>query len=685
MSFQKGRLWLPFLSIAVLLILLSFHFSYPFWFIWDMDHTVVVDTLLIQDGQLPVHLHHPGFGMYLPLVWSQFLAHQVGIVSLLGIGDLLDSVGPLLGIVELTDFFRHVSPLVVLGFIFLLWKSLIDIFELKSWQEIVIFAILSAEAGLFYHSTMIRTELYALFWWAAAIFSFSRSSISRGRFAEVIWLAGGGLFIALGMLSKIQLVLYVAAALFFLAIFRSQKVSSSPGTFNQLSIRRLSWINFIFSIFLMMGANLQRPYGATFTDDFKINFMGVAYLALNIFFLLAVQDRISRSAFWNWQSIRRISNLGTVILVGFHFGFLLHFLMYLNPLTSYRLMLLDSKMIFFRRGLGPSMDLAGILKNSSEIIGRNPLLYLVLVLFFFVFLLKAQSFKARLMVLMAVFLSAVSVFWGSRAILRDLIWAETLVLFLALWMALEIWRLGRGQIRAAVFGGLALIFLGSFGSIHRMKSDLDANYNQYGWKLEHLLSGVYSDGHLQYGSILQQKYGSSNPSVRQAALYQTLHYQRVRQTAAFVMANAFVSMKSLGLADLGQAVFGSELNVRLESLPDSLRLGILVDSRSLVLDSKEFYEKNFVNVPDERLDKRRVDGNSESYSVLPRSDLDVYLIASPNLTLSSDVLGDAGQVNLIDGNQKFELRAYRIRSYAVLPREALGERHFMVIKEKTHN
>jgi len=79
---------------AVIVLLLAWYVftscDYPYYFIWDMDYVICLDTVLIQSGLLPDHICHPGSGMYLPLFFSEKIAHLFGALSAL---DLEGSAG----------------------------------------------------------------------------------------------------------------------------------------------------------------------------------------------------------------------------------------------------------------------------------------------------------------------------------------------------------------------------------------------------------------------------------------------------------------------------------------------------------------------------------------------------------------------------------------------------------------
>ncbi len=85
---QKNTVFAVVLS-AVIILLLAWHAfisrNYPYYYVWDMDYITALDTVLIQSGLLPDHICHPGFGMNLPLFFSEKIAHLFGVLSALNL------------------------------------------------------------------------------------------------------------------------------------------------------------------------------------------------------------------------------------------------------------------------------------------------------------------------------------------------------------------------------------------------------------------------------------------------------------------------------------------------------------------------------------------------------------------------------------------------------------------------
>lgn len=661
--------------IAAFAAYLWWHFQYPFYFIWDMDHTVLVDTVLIQSGKWPVHLHHPGFGLYLPLKWSHFFSYLFGFTSIFNIADMEASVGPILGVAELTDYLRIHSPLAASGIVLLLWRTITLQFSLSGWKELALFVLLAVQASLFYHSTMIRTELYAVFWWALALYAFTRSTRAATDRRAAVWVGAGGLFLALCLLSKIQAIIYLAAAAVLLALFRAHSGGGAGAdTWAAPRLRKLSAANLAFALFLIIGAALRRPYGATFTGSYNINFVGVGFVMINLALFAQAWGYLPsrlREAGGRWLAP------ATLVMSGFLLGFLLHFTMYANPGTSYRYMLLDAKMVFFRNSLGASLELSGYVQNLAGFVARHPALYSVLALFLALFALRRPPRNQLFLVGAAFLVAFLSAFYGSRNYLRDLLWAETLVLFLVLFLAAWLSSTESKGLRTLVGAGLLVVLAGSCASIARLRSDLDANYNHYGWAWQRMFDGTYYEGHLQFAPSLHARYGHA-PS-RRATFRQALQYREVRRAAAFVVANGRIDMKALGLAEVGQPVFAADPGARIEDLPEALRGGILIDAREVRLDSKRFFEDKYVNDLAEALNKRRAQGLPDAYSLLPRDDLQVFVVAEAGANLDPALYEPAGDVRLQLATGPLSLRAWRLKAYVAQPKERLGARHFLVV------
>ena len=159
---QKNTIF-PVVFSAVVVLLLCWHVSiscnYPYYFIWDMDYITSLDTVLIQSGLLPDQMCHPSFGVYLPLFFSEKIAHLFDVVSALDLEDIAGSLNPLAAMAELTDFVRLHSPFLSVGIAVLLSMAMYLMFGMSRWYLFFFLVFLGTQESLAYHSIMVRTEL----------------------------------------------------------------------------------------------------------------------------------------------------------------------------------------------------------------------------------------------------------------------------------------------------------------------------------------------------------------------------------------------------------------------------------------------------------------------------------------------------------------------------------------------
>ena len=96
MEQSKNNLTFYLLMLSIIVIFsvwyISIHQDYPFYFIWDMDHTTAVDTLLLHEGLLPDHISHTAFGMHLFFVRLAIEYHRNRLMRKLDAHNAADLV-----------------------------------------------------------------------------------------------------------------------------------------------------------------------------------------------------------------------------------------------------------------------------------------------------------------------------------------------------------------------------------------------------------------------------------------------------------------------------------------------------------------------------------------------------------------------------------------------------------------
>src|SRR5690349_7141065 len=106
----ESRLWystgVAAILAATLAAYLSVSLALPYYTNWDMDLLASVDTLVVNGGDLPVHIAHPGFGLYLINAATQRLAHAAGWLSVVRLEDLTGALDPMAAVAEHTAVLR---------------------------------------------------------------------------------------------------------------------------------------------------------------------------------------------------------------------------------------------------------------------------------------------------------------------------------------------------------------------------------------------------------------------------------------------------------------------------------------------------------------------------------------------------------------------------------------------------
>ena len=134
--------------------LMSLSKEYPYYFQWDMDLTSTVDGLMLGSGQMPAHINHTGFGMYLLQTATIGLARQTDAISVSSLEEVSSSLDPLSGVAELTTFLRLHSPFVGVALVLLAWAALSILFQPTRLVSIMALAVLSTMTSLLYHAAI---------------------------------------------------------------------------------------------------------------------------------------------------------------------------------------------------------------------------------------------------------------------------------------------------------------------------------------------------------------------------------------------------------------------------------------------------------------------------------------------------------------------------------------------------
>jgi hypothetical protein len=658
-----------------------------------MDYVTILDTVSIHSGLLPDHLHHTGFGMYLFLFFSEKIAHFFNIVSVLNLKDAANSLNPLAAMAELTDFVRFHSPFLSIGIVVLLCTAIQIISGASRWYFLFFLVILGTQESLAYHSSMIRTEFYSIFYWSAAFLTLTtavKANYPAGRYG---WLLLTGLLLGLSFLTKIQALFYVGSFLFLLPLMFSIFSDSQKQHCRDLTrkgaylILVLSFINIIVSVILGIAAQSTTvPEGIpTWTNSFRITpISAVLFLAMIALFLCqlywCLKNRMSSAAFG-------YSSFFSIVVTGFILSFALHFVFYSDAALSLQYLLLDFKMTFLRNTL-QVLSLSDYISDFLLYLHYNPVLFIVNIIlnlllvlgYYFKFVRITRS--QLIMCLLITAIALVNIFVGTRYMLRDIIWKEMLLNFLSLlYFAILATRTTRYYLVLVGTGFGLFIVLFFVNCVHclRMPDRMDANFNHYGWWQDRWFSAVYGQNHPKYQQIMQKKYNGTTMRVAEA---KATEHRQIKRTVNFVFKNQDITLRNIGIVFEGFSVWSMDLDYRIAEAPPEMRGAILVDNASIEPQRNTFYKEKDVRENSEYLDKFKSPSPGKQISVLTRRDLRIFLFVSANdipSLVNGQITTTPYKIVLQNSNQSVELKGLEINNYSEIPLDKITQKFFFVI------
>jgi hypothetical protein len=673
---NDGLTMTVFAIIAVILFAWYWHVnqSYPYYFMWDMDHITTLDTLLINSGMLPDQILHPSFGVYLFLFFSEKIAHFLGSISAVNLAEVAASLNPLAVMAELTDFIRFHSPFLLVGVVLLLCSAMRVIFDISRWWSIFFLVFLGVQESLIYHSSMIRSELYSIFYWCIAVLMAAVAARTNRPIKKIVSLLATGVFLWLCFLSKTQALFYLAAVAVLFLIFSflgdsQENRHRNPAGRGAFWVLAASFFNItVFLALSLVSYSTPIPRGIpTWAKTFGFTPMVIIF-SLALFFLFVCQlylhltNKISSTAFGFFSSFN-------IIGVGFILSFSLYFLLYANTEMSLQYMLLNFKMVFLRTpdsALLPS-DISGFLIYLEY----NPLLFIVhialvafLIFGYFSRFVQITKIQLVLCVLLSI-IAFINIAVATRPNLRDILWKEVLLNFLNLfYFAIFINRVVRYRLVLTVTGCglLVLLFFVNCAHSYNMPVRIDANYSQYGWRVDKFLGAVYGGNQRNYSELMQNRYNNTTGWV---ASYHAVNHRQIRRTVDFVFKNQAINLRNIGIAFNGFSAWVADLDYKITEVPPPLRAGILVDNSSIQLNRKTFFKKEYVQAPSEYIDKFKEPPTGENMSVLTRFDLKIFLFVEASDVsdmMSRDIIDTSYKIVLQNSEQSIDMHGLEIKN-----------------------
>ncbi|MBF0518269.1 MAG: hypothetical protein HQK92_00930 [Nitrospirae bacterium] len=687
--------------------------AYPFYFIWDMDHSVTVDLLFMQSGRLPSNLTHPGYGLKFLLFFIQKIGYLSGAISLSDLSSLNFSLNPIICVAELTDFNRLVSPFLALSIVLLLWASLEVYFKPDFKLSIFILLFLGIEESLIYHCSMIRSELYSVFYICSEVFFILLAAKTQKLSVKTISLVIAGILSGLAFMTKVQA--YILTALFLPLLTCFVLYVREPQK-KETDVDRIpAWL-FAVSIFntVTMGILLFNAYNFIMPEELTLLFTGVygfTKISVSFTIMLGFMFIFTSAVLFEKKLYVHIGKkivFINLMILGFILSLFSHFLLLKSASSGYIYLLADLKAVFFNPLFTGAGGFMGYFNKISEQFKYNPALFitnLLLIAFlisgYFLKLIRAQWME--LVILTAVcFFCYLNIFIGTRFILRDHIWVEVfanfLSLFLFLFIALRLVKFKK--VFSAAFIAI-FIFLFYINVLHskEMPIRINANYNTYGWKI--LFTQVYCNSPYEYyfsePMVNSYRMNLSEEGLREAAK-SIENYRWEKHAVAFVFPGVNLNLRHIGYVAKTRPVWTDLLNVRIADFPDVLKDSMVVDvlsalgdknaalpfyfdPKSVISNDKElFYQSEY----QEKLIKEKKSG---FLPVLTRQDVDVYLFVDkidfPKFSKTADTKPLI--IKLFAQNVYYEYSGIKIDKYTELELKKFTKRYFFVLKNNYHN
>jgi len=693
----------PIVFSAVIVLLLAWYIlaccDYPYYFMWDMDHVTCLDTVLIQSGLLPDHICHPNSGMYLPLIFSEKIAYFFGILSALNLAEVAGSLNPMAVMAELTDFIRLHSPFLSIGVVVLLCMAIQVIFRMSRWWVLFFVVFLGVQESLTYHSSMVRTELYGVFYWCGAVLTMAAAVKTSGPVKRYAGLLATGVLLGLCFLSKVQSLFYlIAAPVLLLLMFSfsedSQKQNrrgltiTSKGVFRVLTVSLFNVVAFV--LLCIFSYSTPIPQGVpTWAVAFRITpIAAMFFLALLSLFICQLYLHLTNKAS---SDVFKFSSFFSVIGAGFILSFALLFLFYSDAVLSLRYILLNFKIVFLRVP-EPALRVppAEYIPNFLLHVRYNPTLFIVHIALISLLVFGHLRRFVRItkyqvaMCLVVTCLAFVTVAIVTRVRSRDILWKEVLLNFLNLfYFAILVNRANRNQLTLSRVGGglLAILLLVNCAYSRDMPTRIDACYTQYGWRVDRFFGTTYEGNQLKYSRMMRERYNKTTAGVAET---QAVNHRRIRRVVNFVFQNQAVTHRNIGIASEGFSVWCADLSYKITEVPPMLRAAILVDNASVELKNKTFFKEEYVRGQSEYMDKFKKPSSSGLMSVLTRRDLKIFLFAEAGDVsglLSEQIAQTPYKIVVRNAEQAIELQGLEIKNYCEIPLDKLSRKFFFVIRK----
>ena len=676
-----------YFKFSLFIILISFCYllnkSFPFYFLWDMEHTVTLDIISIFSNTIPTHINHPGLGTYLILSWWDFLLFKLNIISGISISDIKSSISPIFLIYEITNSNRAFHIFLIPIITFLLSNAILNFGTNKSKiAYLFTFGSIGSGFGLLYHSVTIRSEIYSILFFCISFLLISNHSNIRSQKLKIINIVFVGIFSGLVIYSKLQGIFYylflITLSVFYCRLnselSNDKKNSIIHSLFNLFSFIIIGYISYKFPI--------QGGY-AVFAEDKDFTYNTFYYLFLIIFSIPLLI--IILSLYYNQISISKImeiSNILNYLLTGFLISTFSPFTLYLKNSVSLKYSLWNFKILFIRKtynDINITNSIKSFLSLNNLFLEEYKIYFFVIIILFLGTLYFNRKNISNILIIFSIFIiTLLNSSIAPRYMYRDFIWIE-LLLIISIYMFLN---LIKKKYTKYFYIIISLTIINSnISQDLQLKSALESQVNLYGYNKKRHLETVYGDV-LNFNQIIKLKYpneDSMNNIIKE--------FDKIQEhiDVAYSIVKIFpLSVKNIGVVNKQLMLNNNEIHFynfpkflegfTLIQIPHEINKSFRFNS-DLVRKNKDIAGKIYL----------------DSSGVLPlmyRWNLDIFILSKYPLNFKNkngSILLMNEKVQIEDKNFKlYDYNLYKVNEYTEISKEELMNNSIYILGKNNY-
>lgn len=702
----RTQILFSLLVVTNILILAFWYFhlslSFPYYFAFDMDLAAAAESLNINSGKPAYAVIHSGYGMYVVNSLTHRLASSVGLVSVLTLSELDSALNPIAVIAELTDFFRLQSPLVVLVIVLALWSAFSLFFRWPRLYSLGLLIAIGTLESLAIQASLIRYELYSIFFWSLAIVCVAVWVRIKRQEASWAMLFLIGLFLGMSLLAKYQSIFNIAmvftlAPLLLLDQPRFLEHLSQPVSAAQRKIMdALSIAVFVSWTMLFVFAFRQPRSPVLFQQALEpggLSLIGAAFLGL--IGSCTLTHLMLRALKRHTPALLRTLFSIHVILIGVLVAVLSPLVLYSNLSTGWEYAISNTHATFFIQSQAVSSSISESFEKLTDLIVYQPAtyaIYLISILILLAGILSRRFRVPRIYALSPLFTTVIVVagtLFAVRPVARDLIWTDTMLLlpsFIYLGIIVRYWPSPKWIPHLLASSALVIILFVNGIHLLDFRPQFAAHQARYGWVSAEFFGTFYTSP--EYNAIMSDHYPEeSMPS----SAFRARRFREDKQIASNVFQNLHVGLDSMSFVETGRPVWKNDQRWKIQSFPEKYEDSLVVDVSWQVPENKYFFTdvRGFVEKLDHIVEAPK---RGKPLSILSKRDLDVLIFVelhdyqglhgtNPWL-LGPELPKRRRRITVHDGTSERTLFGLTVNQYAVIQTEKIAHPFFFVIRER---